>query len=302
MPGGVKATAVMAAVALIAGGNIAAKHRQQDRERAAADRVDATLLAAGGSPADKEFELTIVVANRGDRPITVTGPLRVEPPAYDVLSSPDHAVAAGANQRVDVRFRARCPGPAVAAGRPVRLVLPIAASSGRVRDVATDIDDHQLWDLSRQACGYLPLGESLLSSVRDVTGSRYAVRFTLELQNRSARSVVLVDVTSPGLALSPRGGVPVLIQPGTPVGLAMTASLPACSRLPVFGPPSRAGALRFGTLSLELRDAAGATATMPYALGAEGEALSLLTELFALRNRICPGAGGPTGTGRPRFS
>jgi hypothetical protein len=301
VPMWVKAAAVVVVVALIAVANSTAKRGQQRAERLAADRVEATMLAAGGDAGDRTFTLDLLVVNRGKDPILVKAGRRVVPPSYDALAFEDRVVAAGATEQVDMPFRARCPVRSPLPTGRVQLVVPMAPASGRVRDVSTDIEEQRLWDLQRQACGYLPLQDSLALSVRGVSATRYSVLFTLDVHNVSARRVVLVDVTSPGLAVAVRGGVPVLVNAGTTAPLAMSAALPACSRLPASGPPSRGGALRYGALALQLRDAGGATATRPYALGADGAGVALLTELFALRNRICPGAGVPTGTGRPRF-
>jgi hypothetical protein len=302
VPTWVKVVAVVVVLALVAVANSAAKRRQQRAERLAADRVEASMVAAGGDAGDRTFTLDLLVVNRGKDAITVKAGRRVVPPSYDALPFEDRVVAAGATEQVDVPFRARCPVTAPLPTGRVQLVVPMAPASGRVRDVSTDLDEQRLWDLQRQACGYLPLQDSLALSVRGVSSTHYDVLFTLNVHNRSARRVVLVDVTSPGLAVAVRGGVPVLVNAGATVPLAMSAALPACSRLPAFGPPGRGGALRYGTLALELRDAGGATATRPYALGGNGEDVALLTQLFALRSRICPGAGVPTGTGRPRFS
>jgi hypothetical protein len=297
----VKLSAAVVAVVLIAIGNTAAKKRQQRLDQAAADRVDATLLATGGEANDREFDVTLLVANRGERPITVQAGRRLVPPLYEVLSFEDRVLAGGASDQVSVTFRASCPAPARPPQEQLQLVIPIAAPSGRVRDVATDLDEGVMWELSRQACGYLPLSDTVLLLVRGVTWSQYTVRFTLQVHNQSARPVTLMNVTSPGLALSVRGGIPVLIPASSTMALSMAVALPACSRLPALGPPGRGGALRFGTLALELREASGPTVAVPYALGADGDAAALQTALFGLRNRICPGTG-IARTGRPRSS
>jgi hypothetical protein len=293
--------AIVVAVVLIAVGNTTAKKRQQRAERAAADHVDAAVLTAGGQARDHEFDLTLLVLNRGRSPITVTGQPRLVPGFYEVLPVEDTVVTPGTTERVVVPVTARCPSDLEELDQPLTILVPLAPSSGRTRDAPVEHAPAMLWDLSREACGYVPLRESLVLLPHGVSATRYAVRFALEVHNQSPRPVVVVNVTSPGLAVAVRGGVPVVVPGGDHLTFAMSASLPACSRLPALGPPGRGGALRFGTLALELREPGGETATRPYALGADGEGNALMTQLLALRSRICPGTGVPTVTGRPRF-
>ena len=121
------------------------------------------------------------------------------------------------------------------------------------------------------------------ASVHNVTSSRYTVRFRMQLLNRSGRSVVLRNLTSPGLSMSVMGGLPLALTPHGTVDLAVAAALPACFRLPPRAQSGRNGAPQFGAMVLELRADAGADQTQTYRPNAD-----LLAALVALRGRICP--------------
>jgi hypothetical protein len=283
IPGWAKVCAAVAAVALIAVGNMAAKNRQLRAELAAADRVDAKLIVAAGEADDHAFGFGLLVVNRGRGPITVMQGRRVDPPVYDAMPWEDVVVGPGRTEQLGVRFEARCPGEPDDPSRELSLVVPIASSSGRVRDVRTPLDAAVMARLSRSACGYLTADEAAVPSVRGVTSTQYAVRFSMLLANVSDRRFELLNLTSPGLALSVTGGMPLAVAPHSNVDLAVAVALPACSRLPVPGPRGRGGTAPFGTITLVLSDAAEGEMTKPYVPNAD-----LSAALAGLRGRICP--------------
>jgi hypothetical protein len=288
----VKVSAVVVVVVLIAVGNTTAKKRQERAAVAAADRVNAVLLTASGEAHDHDFEVTLVVLNRGTSAITLkTG--RVEPALYDARPFHDVLVASGATEQLSVPFMAHCPGPAEDPAQSVQLVVRIAPASGRVRDVRTPLEPAMMWDLSRRACGYLNADEAAMPSVRAVTSSHYAVLFRMLLANVSDRPFVLTNVTSPGLAVDVMGGTPLAVAPHGNVDLALSAALPSCSRLPALGPRGRGGP-QFATIVLELRDDTGALQTKQFLPNAD-----LSAAFVALRSRICPRSLQPSGA-RPR--
>ncbi|MBK5308139.1 MAG: hypothetical protein JJD92_15745 [Frankiaceae bacterium] len=283
IPTWVKLAAAVAVVVLVAVANEAAARRERRQERLAADRAEVTLLLAGGDVRAGEFELALVVTNRGG-PVAVGTP-RLVPPSYGVAESVAERIDTGATAHLEVWLRAVCP-----AGEPLpfQLAVPVTPASGRTRDLLLDVDRSMVADLSGRACDYLTAAEAAQMFVGGVSSSRYSVRFTLTVHNRSDRPFVIADVTSPGLAMGIRDGLPVTVAPTSGLLLHVTGSLPACSRLPSPGPPGRGGAVRFGTITLELLDDSGEPQTTQYVAGAEG---GLLTALGALRSRICPGAG-----------
>ncbi|MDT7539090.1 MAG: hypothetical protein QOI82_2675 [Actinomycetota bacterium] len=279
-------------VVLIAVGNTTAKKRQERAALAAADRVDAVLLTASGEAHDHDFEVTLVVLNRGTTTITVKAG-RVEPALYDATPFEDVRVAPGATEQLTVPFDARCPGPTQDPAQSVELVVPIAPASGRLRDVRTPLEPGMMWDLSRRACGYLNADEAAVPAVRAVTSTRYNVRFRMLLSNVSDRPFVLLNVTSPGLAVAVMGGTPLAVAPHGNVDLAVSVELPACSRLPSLGPRGRGGP-QYATIVLDLRDDTGAVQTKSFLPNAD-----LAAAFVALRSRICPRSLQPSGT-RPR--
>ncbi|MDX6198044.1 MAG: hypothetical protein QOJ79_1195 [Actinomycetota bacterium] len=284
----------MLAVALVAGVNMTASRRERARELAARDRVDATLFAAAGEAHDHAFEVTLLVVNHGSSAITVNAGRRVEPPLYDATPVEDRVVGPGVTEQLAVPFRARCPGQPEEPDRRLKLVVPIAPASGRVRDVSASLDPTMMWDLSRRACGYLRADEAAVPSVRDVTATHYTVRFKMLLANVSGRPFVLSNVTSPGLALSVLGGAPLAVAPHSDVDLAVAVALPACSRLPAPGPRG-AGGLQFATIVLDLRDDTGAVQSKQFLPNAD-----LSAALAGLRARICPGSLQAPSRTRPR--
>jgi hypothetical protein len=280
---------------LIAVGNMAARKRQQRAELAAANSVDASLLTASGEAHDHEFEVTLLVANRGTKPITVRAGRRVVPPVYDAKPFEDRVIEPGTTDQLAVPFTAHCPGLPEDPDQPLQLFVPIASASGRVRELSTSLDPTMVWDLSRRACGFLRADEAAVPSVRDVSSSRYAVRFKMLLLNRSDRPFVLANLTSPGLALAVRGGVPLAVAPHGNVDLSVSAALPACFRLPAPGARGRGAGQQYGTILLELRDDSEELQSKPYLPNA-----ALSAALAGLRARICPASlQPPTGT-RPR--
>ena len=289
-----KIASVVVVVVLVAVGNLAAKKRQERAALAAADRVDVTMLTSAGEAHDHEFEVTLLVLNQGSSAITVKAGRRVVPALYDALPFEDRVIDAGTTEQLAVPFTPRCSGPSESPAQPsLSLVVPIVPGSGRVRDVSTPLETTMMWDLSRLACGYLSADEAAVPSVRDVSSTQYAVRFRMLLLNRSDRPFVLGNLTSPGLALSVLGGVPLAVAPHGNVDLAVSVALPACSRLPASGPRGRGGMQQFGTIVLELRDESNALQAKPYLPNAD-----LSAALAALRARICPATGShPRGFG-----
>jgi hypothetical protein len=265
----------VAVVAVIAAANAAAARREHRQARNAADRVEATLVAAGGEVRDHEFDMTLLVTNRGG-PITVRAGRRVAPAVFDAQAWEDRFVESGTTEQLTVPFTARCPVPPEERDRRLSLVVPIAPASGRVRDVAIYINEHLLWDLSRRACNFDPLIDGAAPLVGDVAATRYGVTFTLSLTNHSDRPLDIVNLTSPGLALSVRGGVPVVVPPYGAAQLAVTVALPACSRLPT-GPG-------YGAIALEVRGENGGLQNQPVTGGSD----DLRFALGQLRTRICP--------------
>jgi hypothetical protein len=160
--------------------------------------------------------------------------------------------------------------------------------------VRTDLDPVMMWDLSRRACGFLNADEAAQPSVRGVTSTQYAVRFQMLLTNVSDRSFVLENLTSPGLAVSVVGGLPLAVAPHSDVDLAVTVSLPACAPLPAPARRGRGVMPQFGTITLELRDDVGAQRSKPYL-----PEVDLSAALIGLRLRICPASSYPIGESAP---
>jgi hypothetical protein len=242
--------------------------------------VDATIVQVGGAADAGAFAVGAVLTNNADRPLQLRAP-RLEPPVYTVISTPDPGpVAGGTSAQVNLRLEATCPVPT---GTRFRLVVPVVPASGRVRELAVDIEPSVLDDLAHRACGEIPAFEAAGISATYNSASQYGVAFGMTVTNGSNGPFALLEVSSPGLAVGVRGGTPVRIEAHGRLDLQVEVALPACSRLPP--PPGRVGVQRFGSFQLVLRDVDGRDQAAAYT-PQPGDPLSLA--LLALRSRICP--------------
>ncbi|MCU1591486.1 MAG: hypothetical protein JWP11_2742 [Frankiales bacterium] len=283
----------MAVLALLAGLNLNAAAADRRRARAAADRVDATLVQVGGVADVGQFQLAVVVTNNGVAPLRMLS-VRVEPAGYRLIpTSQPSSVAGGSSAQLAVHLEATCPPPAASA---LRIIVPLVPASGRRRELSVEVEPSLVADLARRACGDIPPFEAAQIAVSGVAATKYSVSFGMTLSNGSDADFRLLNITSPGLAVAVGGGIPVRVAANGIVALQLKVELPACSRLPP--PAGRPGTERYGTLQLTLRDAQGQLQVAPYIPEPSDE---LLPALLALRSRICPGAGVGSGR-RPRGS
>jgi hypothetical protein len=279
LPLRVKVVAVAAAVGLVAGLNLAAAAQDRRAARAAADRVDATLVPGNGAVHAGSFDLPLLIDNHaGDLRVAA---YRFDPPrSYQAAAITASRVPAAATEQVFVVVVPSCPAREIAG---VRLVLSVLPPSGRVHELAVAVDARQLSDLSRQACGFLTAAEAAEPRVVAVTAqTRYHVDFRLRVHNRSARDFTIRDIVGVALAFAVEGGVPTVVPASGDLELRVRVALPRCSALPPAGEPS---VPVYGSFSLELSDADGNEESLPY-LTDNGDPLH--PALIGLRSRICP--------------
>lgn len=271
---------VVVLLAVVAAVNSLAAARDRRQAVRAADRVDATLVAATGTAHAGSFELTVLVANfGGDLQVR---PDRLDPAVYDVVRPKQAvAVARGATAEIGVRLRPRC--DRAAATRDPRVVLAVAPRSGRARELGVLTDARLLANLSRQACGLLTGAESAQPAVVGaVISTYYWVQFQLAVHNRSPRPFLVENIVGAGLAVGVEGGLPAIVPARGDLPLRLQVSLPACSGLP---PTAEPGVPVFGALRLELRDADGNTQSVPYS---QSPNQRVHAALVGLEKRICP--------------
>jgi hypothetical protein len=275
----VKVAAAVAAVGLIAGLNLAAAEREDRAARAAADRVDVTLVPVGGEAHDGVFGLALLVDNHAG--VLQLAGARLEPPtSYDIVGVSASSLPAATTAQVAVQVRPVCPSRGVAA---TRLVLSVVPRSGKGREVAVATDARLLADLSRQACGFLTAAEAAEPEVVAVTAqTRYHVDFLLRVHNRSSRPFTIHDIVGVALAFAVEGGVPTVVPANGDLELRVRVALPRCAALPPAGEPS---VPLYGSFSFELSDADGNAETLPY-LADGGDPVH--PALIGLRSRICP--------------
>lgn len=279
MPLRVKVVAAVAAVALVAGLNLAAAARQRHAAHVAADRVSATVLADAGPAGNESFEFRVLVDNAAGELRLVAA--RLEPPVYDVAPLSTVVIPAGATSEVAARVAPHCPATGVPPA--LRLVLSVVPASGRAREISLALEPLLVADLVRQACGFLtPAQAAEPQVVRVMSQTRYRVVFRLRLHNRSARPITLHDIVGVALSFGVQGGLPTVVPPDGVVQLDVEVSLPACAALPPAGEPS---VPLYGSFSLELSDPQGNADSLPY-LTDNGDPLH--PALVALRSRICP--------------
>jgi hypothetical protein len=270
---------VLAAVGVIAGLNLASGARDRREARAAGDRVDVTLVPAGGTAHDGTFDLSLLFDNHaGDLRIAS---VQMEPPhAYEVTGTTASRAPAGTTEQVSVSIVPQCPARQV---EGTRLVVSVLPASDRLQEVTVEQDSRLLADLSRQACGFLSASEAAQPHVVAVTSqSRYGVDFRLRVQNRSGRPFTLHDIVGVALAFGVEGGLPTVVPAHGDLVLMVGVSLPKCGALPPAGQPS---VPIYGSFSLELSDANGNAESLPY-LTDNGDPLH--PALIALKERICP--------------
>ena len=284
-----KLVAAGVVVAMIAAANVAAAHRQKNRDRIAADRVVGSAVLSGSNLhyGEGEVSLTLVINNAGAE-LQVQQP-RVDGPGFSVrvrraLPAP---VARGGTMLLDVTVIAPCAGGAIRPGTPDRLplVVPVVPPSGRTHQLVVDFATLPLHGLADEACGYLPPEQALQPQVSNVRRARYSVDFTLTLQNRSSQAIRVEGFGGQRLALSVAGGLPTVVDAKRELSLAVRVAIPSCARLaePLEGKPT--GAPAFGAIDLELTSPDG---TRGFQRERAERGRPLYDALLSLARQICP--------------
>jgi hypothetical protein len=286
VPRWLKVAAVVAVVALVAVGNMAAKNRQDRRELAAQDRIE---LTAKVSTNVTEFgvQLILLVRNSG-RALQLAQPTLTAPGFGLVREDTPFpvTVSAGATQAIALHLDAPCTAGVLSRSAPVdaRIVLPVTPPSGRLHEIALPLTDPPLPVLGRRACDFLTADGSVQPDWLDVQRERYAVSFRLKLSNHARQALVLHDVAGPGLAVSLVGGLPLDVAPLDDVIVPGRIAIPRCAGLPGQLDPSRQ-ASSYAGLSLQVSFAAGRRVQLPVLLD---PGTPLFDELRSLARTICP--------------
>jgi hypothetical protein len=118
--------------------------------------------------------------------------------------------------------------------------------------------------------------------VDGVTSSPDGIAFELSVHNAGPQTVTVVRVVAPGLSFGLNGGVPVSLPANSGRQLHVTGKLPTCAGLP---PAAEPGVPQYGAVRVDLRDAAGRVASVPFG---PIELDRVHEALVGLRTRICP--------------
>jgi hypothetical protein len=229
IPGWAKVVAVVIVVGAIAVANNAAK----DRPEKTTDAVSVkTTLQSNASP--QEVQLILSVHNNGQalwlsRPFLTASGFTLEPrePFPVVLAAGATAVYVMGMQAPCVEGQLKEPVPDNA-----RMVIPALPRSGDQRSISVAFATTSLSALGTQACGFFSGEESVFPNWSEVRLEKYAVTFTLSVNNRAHQKLLLNSIAGPGLSVSARGGFPKEVAAMSVVVVPIRVTIPACAGLP----------------------------------------------------------------------